>query len=88
MSELSVREMRAGYHVISEALERDGEVILTHHGKPFARVVPIASPADADTAAAERRRKLRAWGVSQRRFLEGQPELQPFDWDDFRADRV
>ncbi len=89
MSELSVREMRAGYHVITEALERDGEVVLTHHGKPFAKVVPIAPKAEeAEVISAERRKKLKAWGVKQRRFLAGQPELPPFDWDEFRADRV
>jgi antitoxin (DNA-binding transcriptional repressor) of toxin-antitoxin stability system len=89
MSELSVREMRAGYHVITEALERDGEVVLTHHGKPFAKVVPIAPQvADEEVISAERRKKLKAWGAKQRRFLAGQKELPPFDWDEFRADRV
>lgn len=89
MSELSVREMRAGYHVITDALERDGEVVLTHHGKPFAKVVPIAPKVDdADAISLERRKQLKAWGVKQRRFLAGQPELPPFDWEEFRADRV
>ena len=89
MSELSVREMRAGYHVITEALERDGEVVLTHHGKPFAKVVPISpQSAEEETVSSERRKKLKAWGVKQRRFLAGQPELPPFDWEEFRADRV
>ncbi len=87
MSELSVREMRAGYHVITDALERDGEVVLTHHGKPFAKVVPIAPKVEEEeTISAERRKKLKAWGVKQRRFLAGQPELPPVDWDEFRKD--
>ena len=38
MKELTVREMRQSYIVLKEALETEGEVILTHHGKPFARV--------------------------------------------------
>ena len=67
MSELSVREMRAGYHVITEALERDGEVVLTHHGKPFAKVVPIA-PQVADVEAAV---------VHQRRQFVGAERFQP-----------
>ncbi len=41
MRELTVREMRQGYQVLSEVLEKEGEVVLTHHGKPFARVLPI-----------------------------------------------
>lgn len=41
MKELTVREMRQSYIVLKEALETEGEVILTHHGKPFARVLPI-----------------------------------------------
>lgn len=44
MKTLSVREMRAGYEALCEALQAEGEVILTHHGKPFARVLPIDRP--------------------------------------------
>ncbi|MEQ1674716.1 MAG: hypothetical protein ABL865_06765 [Candidatus Nitrotoga sp.] len=42
---LGVREMRAGYEVLHKALEQGGEVLLTHHGKPFARVLPLGSAA-------------------------------------------
>ena len=42
---LGVREMRAGYEVLHKALEQGGEVLLTHHGKPFARVLPLESVA-------------------------------------------
>jgi antitoxin (DNA-binding transcriptional repressor) of toxin-antitoxin stability system len=87
MRELSVREMRAGYGAISEALATDGELILTHHGKPFAKVVPLTPGVDVPDAAAEQRERARAWAARQRRFLAGQPELPPFDWDEFRADR-
>jgi antitoxin (DNA-binding transcriptional repressor) of toxin-antitoxin stability system len=55
MRELSVREMRQGYQVLKEALEQDGEVVLTHHGKPFAKVVPLTPvkgmPSHADLRA-------------------------------------
>jgi antitoxin (DNA-binding transcriptional repressor) of toxin-antitoxin stability system len=40
MKFLGVREMRAGYDVLQETLAKEGEVILTRHGKPFARVLP------------------------------------------------
>ena len=36
--------MRASYDVLREVLEQEGEVILTHHGKPFARVLPYSPP--------------------------------------------
>ncbi len=87
MRELSVREMRAGYGAITDALETDGELILTHHGKPFAKVVPLTAGVDVPDAAVEQRKRARAWAARQRRFLAGQPELPPFDWDSLRADR-
>ena len=40
MKTLGIREVRQRYEVLKETLERAGEVILTHHGKPFARVLP------------------------------------------------
>jgi antitoxin (DNA-binding transcriptional repressor) of toxin-antitoxin stability system len=45
MKTLGVREMRAGYGALEAALKDEGEVILTHHGKPFARILPIDQPA-------------------------------------------
>ena len=87
MRELSVREMRAGYGAIAEALEAEGELVLTHHGKPFAKVVPINGPNDADARVAERRQKAQAWAAARRRELAKLPELPPFDWESFRADR-
>ncbi|MEO8935706.1 MAG: hypothetical protein ABI277_08365 [Burkholderiaceae bacterium] len=87
MREFSVREMRAGYGAIAAALETDGEVVLTHHGKPFAKVVPLTQGLDPNEAALEQRKRALAWGARQRRFLAGQPELPAFDWDEFRADR-
>ena len=44
MKELGVRELRASYDVLRETLAKEGEVILTHHGKPFARVLPYGPP--------------------------------------------
>jgi antitoxin (DNA-binding transcriptional repressor) of toxin-antitoxin stability system len=44
MKTLGVREMRASYGALEAALKDEGEVILTHHGKPFARVLPIDAP--------------------------------------------
>ncbi|HEY6898408.1 MAG TPA: hypothetical protein VI279_14200 [Rhodocyclaceae bacterium] len=44
MKTLGVREMRASYGALETALKEEGEVILTHHGKPFARVLPLETP--------------------------------------------
>ena len=41
MRTLGIREVRQRYEILKEALDIEGEVILTHHGKPFARVLPI-----------------------------------------------
>lgn len=43
MKTLGVREVRQRYEVLKETLEKEGEVILTHHGKPFARVLPLVT---------------------------------------------
>jgi len=45
MKHLGVREMRASYDDLRQTLAQEGEVILTHHGKPFARVLPYTLPA-------------------------------------------
>ncbi len=45
MKTLGIREIRASSTVLIEALLEDGEVILTNHGKPFARVLPFENPA-------------------------------------------
>ena len=87
MSELTAREMRKGYGAITEALERDGEIILTRHGKPYARVVPYSDPDEAKSREAEEREQMRAWVEKRRKALAKMPMLPPFDWDEFRADR-
>jgi antitoxin (DNA-binding transcriptional repressor) of toxin-antitoxin stability system len=87
MREFSVREMRAGYGAIAAALESDGEVVLTHHGKPFAKVTAFTGEPTPDEVEAERRRRSRAWAEGRRKALAKMPMLAPFDWDAFRADR-
>jgi antitoxin (DNA-binding transcriptional repressor) of toxin-antitoxin stability system len=57
MKTLGVREVRQRYEVLKETLEREGEVILTHHGKPFARVLPWTGQSDRSRLA-ERSREL------------------------------
>jgi len=44
MKFLGVREMRAGCDTLLKTLECEGEVILTRHGKPFARLLPYREP--------------------------------------------
>lgn len=46
MKTLGIREIRASSNVLATALLEEGEVILTNHGKPFARVVPYEAPVE------------------------------------------
>jgi prevent-host-death family protein len=41
MREVSIREMRELLPRLEEELAKEGEVVLTRHGKPVARVVPL-----------------------------------------------
>jgi antitoxin (DNA-binding transcriptional repressor) of toxin-antitoxin stability system len=41
MRTLGIREVRQRYEILKETLDAEGEVLLTHHGKPFARVLPL-----------------------------------------------
>ena len=63
MKELGVRELRASYDVLRETLAQEGEVILTHHGKPFARVLPygptpVRMPDHRDFRARQKRQAI------------------------------
>lgn len=44
MKTMSIREMRSELGRLGEVLEDEGEVIITRHGRPIARVVPLAGP--------------------------------------------
>ena len=61
MKTLGIREMRASYDVLRKELEKEGEVLLTHHGKPFARVLPLVA-----VAAPRRLPSLRAFRARQK----------------------
>jgi len=41
---VSIREIRSALSHVEELLEREGEVIITRHGKPVARVLPVDRP--------------------------------------------
>ena len=62
-------------------------MLLTHHGKPFAKVVPLAAEPDPAVVEAERRRRRKAWADARMKELAKMPVLPLFDWDGFRADR-
>jgi antitoxin (DNA-binding transcriptional repressor) of toxin-antitoxin stability system len=79
MKTLGIREIRASSTVLVEALLEEGEVILTNHGKPFARVLPFNS-ADVQEKSA-RVFPAMAWLRSQMKPLEEGSEVG------IRADR-
>lgn len=43
MKSLSIREMRSALTRLDKLLAKQGEVIITRRGKPFARVLPMPS---------------------------------------------
>jgi antitoxin (DNA-binding transcriptional repressor) of toxin-antitoxin stability system len=64
MKTLGVREARQSYQVLKETLEAEGEVILTHHGKPFARVLPLTTLTQQQLRA-QRGKELAAFRAKQ-----------------------
>jgi prevent-host-death family protein len=41
MREMSVRELRDSLSSLGDIVEREGEIVLTRHGRPVAKIVPI-----------------------------------------------
>lgn len=41
MRRISIREIRSALSQVEELLENEGEVIITRHGKPVARMLPV-----------------------------------------------
>ena len=57
MRTMSVREFRGALTALDEIVSREGEIIVTCHGRPLARVVPMTpnsrpAPSHADLRAA------------------------------------
>jgi prevent-host-death family protein len=44
MKSVSVREMRIELSKLEDVLARSGEVTITRHGRPIARVLPMTKP--------------------------------------------
>ena len=44
MRSLSIREVRAALGDIEELVRQEGELLITRHGKPVARIVPLEPP--------------------------------------------
>jgi prevent-host-death family protein len=52
---MSIRELRAALPAIAQIVEEEGDIVLTRHGRPLARVVPLEprrnAPSHADLRA-------------------------------------
>lgn len=52
---MSIRELRASLTTIAEIVETEGDVVLTRHGRPLAKLVPLTpsrtAPSHADLRA-------------------------------------
>ena len=44
MRSLSIREVRAALANIEEIVQKEGALLITRHGKPVARIVPVERP--------------------------------------------
>jgi len=44
MRTVTVREMRALLGRLDEVVAREGELVITRHGKPVARILPVRPP--------------------------------------------
>ncbi|MHB9118023.1 MAG: type II toxin-antitoxin system Phd/YefM family antitoxin [Burkholderiales bacterium] len=44
MKNLNIREIRQELSHLDELLTQEGELVVTRHGKPIARVLPIGAP--------------------------------------------
>ena len=44
MLSLSIREFRAALSDLENLVEKEGELVVTRHGKPIARIVPLEAP--------------------------------------------
>jgi prevent-host-death family protein len=44
MRTLSIREVREHLTSIDELVAKEGEIVLTRHGRPIARIVPMSGP--------------------------------------------
>jgi prevent-host-death family protein len=55
MRSLSIRELREALPSIGQMVESEGEVLLTRHGRPVAKLVPVnpsrSAPSHADLRA-------------------------------------
>jgi len=72
MRALSIREVRAALGNIEEIVEKEGELLITRHGKPVARIVPV-----------ERPRRL----PSHKAFRDSMPPMTVSSAELIRADR-
>lgn len=72
MRSLSIREIRAALGNLEKIVEQEGELLITRHGKPVARVLPL-----------ERRRPL----PSHKAFRAGLPVMKVSSAELVRADR-
>jgi prevent-host-death family protein len=63
LRELSVREIRAALPQLEQVLEQEGELVITRHGTPMARVLPPA-PQQRIPSRADLRPRMRRVAVA------------------------
>jgi prevent-host-death family protein len=77
MSQVGAFEAKNTLGALLDRVEKGEEIVITRHGKPVARLAPIAGVTDrkaVDAAFARVRARAKALGLK-------------FDWDELKADR-
>lgn len=74
MKSLSIREMRNELTNIGQLVKAEGEIVVTRHGKPVARVLPVENTREVPDHAALRARMPKLGTPSSRLLREDRDE--------------
>jgi prevent-host-death family protein len=78
MSEVGAFEAKNKLSELLDRVEKGEEIVVTRHGKPVARLVPMSPGIDRMQADA---------ALQRMRDRAVQARLGPFDWETLKADR-
>jgi len=83
METVQLREAKARLSALVDAAERGEATIITRHGKPAARIVPIEQTEEVKEAAGEKKPSFAEWLLSMPGELPIERDRRPFKAPDF-----
>lgn len=78
MDEIGSFDAKNGLSELLTKVERGEEIVITRRGRPIAKLVPLSSGHDVESAHSAMRRI---------RTLAQQMKLDPFDWSEWKRHR-